>query len=25
VRVQNLSMSVLGGKLLADPFRFGLQ
>jgi hypothetical protein len=25
VRVQNLSMSVLGGKLLANPFRFGLQ
>jgi hypothetical protein len=25
VRVRNLSMSVLGGKLLADPFRFGLQ
>ncbi len=25
VRVQNLSMSVLGGKLLADPFRFGLE
>jgi len=25
MRVRNLSMSFLGGKLLADPFRFGLQ